>query len=114
MPNGEAQDAAHAGVPVGRSEHPQQIGRQRIAVARQLAVALPVLSVAVMGEMLDLVEIARIEQHEAEQPAENLVELLGAEHRPVADLVLAGIEEVDQHAMRDEEGNGEPAAPGEP
>ena len=56
-----------------------------------------------MGEVLDLIEIARIDQDEAEQPAEELVELLRPEHRRMAELVLAGVKEVDQDAMCDED-----------
>ena len=104
-PSREAEDAPDACVPVGRPEHPEEIGGQRIAIARQLPVLLPDLRIAVMGEVLDLIEIARIKQDEAEQPPEDLVELLRPEHGRVTELVLARVEEVDQDAMRDEEGN---------
>ena len=85
----EAEDAPDARVPIGRPEHPEQIGGQRIAIAREFSVLLPVLRIAMVGEVLDLIEVARIEQDEAEQAAENLVEPLGAEHRRMAELVLA-------------------------
>src|SRR5271170_6445056 len=110
----EADHATDPRVPIGRSEHPEQIGSQRVALARELAVALPVLGVAVMGEMLDLIEIPGVDQDEAEQPAEKLVERLRLEHRGMAELMLAGVEEVDQDPMSDEYWDRPPATPDEP
>ena len=64
-----------------------------------------------MGEMLDLVEVAGVDQDEAEQPAENLVEPLGLEHGRMAEFMLAGVKEIDQYPMRDEGRDRQPAAP---
>lgn len=61
-PEGEAQNAGDARVPIGRTEEPEEIGAKRIGGAQELAVLVPILGVAMVGEMLDLVEIARIEE----------------------------------------------------
>src|SRR5271166_1008694 len=66
-----------------------------------------------MGEMLDLVEIARIDEDETEQPPEYLVEPLGPEHGRMAELVLACVKEIDQRSVDNEDRNGKPASPRE-
>src|SRR5271170_6485409 len=55
-----------------------------------------------MRDMLDLVKGARIEQQKPERTAEPLVQPFGAEHSPMAEFVLPGIQEIEQHAVQHE------------
>ena len=112
MPRANRRIRADPRVPIGRAEDPEQVGGEGVGRPFQLAVLFPVLGIAVMGEMLDLVEIPRIQKDEAEQPTESLVEPTGPEHGRMAQFVLSGIKKVDQNAVHDENRDGEP--PGAP
>jgi hypothetical protein len=68
----------------------------------------------VVGEVLDLVEVARVEHGKADGTAEPFIQPLRLEHGAVAELVLAGIEEVQQDAMHHENRHGKPGAPALP
>src|ERR1700694_4612570 len=90
-PRGEAQDPPPARIPIGDPRHPKQVRGHRITLTRQFAVARPVLGESVVSHVLHLVEGARIEQHESEDPPYPLVEPTRAEHGPMTELVLPGI-----------------------
>src|ERR1700728_3027463 len=66
---GESNDAPYTRIPIRRPEHPQQIRAERITLPAEFAVALPVLRMAMMREMLNLVEVARVEQDEPKKTA---------------------------------------------
>ncbi len=80
----------------------------------QLAVARPILRMAVMRNVLQLIEGARVEQHEAENSSQPLVQPGRTEDCPVAQLMLARIQKVEQHAVHDEYGHGPGSAPEPP
>ena len=67
-----------------------------------------------MREVLDLVEIARIDHQETDCPAQPLVEPFGREYRAVAQFMLACIQEVQQDAVDHEYRDRNPGAPGLP
>jgi len=64
-----------------------------------------------MCVMLDLIEIARIQHQEADDPSDPFVQRLGLERRIVAKFVLSGVEKVQQRAVYDEYRNGPPRSP---
>ena len=53
--------------------------------------------------VLQLIESARIEHDEPKHAADPLIEPRGAEHRPVAEFMLAGVQKVQQHALDHEQ-----------
>src|ERR1700677_776515 len=110
----EAHDAPPAGVPVAHAAHPQEVGPQCIRIARELAVARPVLGVAMVRHVLHLVEGTRIKEHESKYPTDPLVEPASAKHSAMTELVLSRIEEIEERAVNHEGRNCPPGAPREP
>src|SRR5271168_2536163 len=55
--------------------------------------------------MLQLVEGARIEHAKSEQPPDPFVEPRSLEYRPVTQLMLTGVQKIEQYALYDEQGN---------
>ncbi len=85
--------------PIGDPRQPQKVGPDRVRLAHQLAVTVPVLGVLVMGEMHDLVIVAREDLDEADDAAEDFIQLAGLEDGRVGQLMLRGIEKVQQDAQ---------------
>src|SRR5580698_9794045 len=83
----ESHDSPQPRIPVARPQEPQQIGTQAVARTCKLAVTLQVLGIAMVCEVLNLIEIARIEEQKAKHAAEKLVEPLSSEHSPMAEFV---------------------------
>ena len=87
--------------PVGDADEIEAVASQRVGGTGEFAVTLPVRGPAVMRLMHDKVIVTREDHRETDKPAEQFIQMAGAENSPVREFVLGGIEEVDRHAKRE-------------
>ena len=78
---------------------PQEICHKRIGRAHQFAVFLPILRVGMMCEMHDLIVISWKDHHKANQPAKEHIYPAGRKNGRMAQLMLGGIEEIEQNTQ---------------